>query len=120
MAEVEYISMGSCFAQLLWMKATLRDFGIEFDEVPLLCDNEIAVKIATNPVQHSWTKHIDIRHHFIRDHINKGDIKIDGIGTDDQLAYIFNKPLDVKILQVEKWVQYDWLLQHDMNPSQHL
>jgi hypothetical protein len=52
------------------------------------------MKIATNPVQHSRTKHIDIHHHFLRDHVNKGDIKIDGIGTDDQLADIFTKTLD--------------------------
>ena len=53
-----------------------------------MCDNENAVKIATNPVQHSRTKYIDICHYFLRDHVNKGDIKIDGIGTDDQLADI--------------------------------
>ena len=52
------------------------------------------VKIATNPVQHPRTKYIDIRHHFISDHINKGDIKIDDIGTNDPLADIFTKPLD--------------------------
>src|SRR6185437_13421010 len=63
-AEVEYISAGSCCAQLLWMKQTLLDFNVKFDEILLLCDNESAVKIATNPVQHSRTKHIDIRHHF--------------------------------------------------------
>ena len=56
---------------------------MKFDEILLLCDNESAVKIATNPVQHSRTNHIDIRHHFLRDHVNKGDIKIDGIGTDE-------------------------------------
>ena len=51
------------------------------------------MKITTNPVQYSRTKHIDISHHFLRDHVNKGDIKIDGIGTDDKLADIFTKPL---------------------------
>ena len=51
-AEAEYISAGSCCAQLLWMKQTLLDFGVKFDEILLLCDNESAVKIATNPVQH--------------------------------------------------------------------
>jgi hypothetical protein len=49
-----------------------------------------------NPVQHSRTKHIDIRHHFIRDHQQKGDISIESIGTEDQLADIFTKPLDEK------------------------
>ena len=76
------------------MKQTLLDFGVKFDDILLLCDNESAVKIATNLVQHSRTKHIDIGHHFLRNHVNKGDIKIDGIGTDDQLDDIFTKPLD--------------------------
>jgi hypothetical protein len=51
------------------------------------------MKIATNPVEHPRTKHIDIQHHFLRDHENKGDIKIDGIGTNDQLADIFTKAI---------------------------
>jgi hypothetical protein len=67
---------------------------VKFKEIPLLCDNESAIKIANNPVQHSRTKHIDIRHHFLRDHVSKGDIKIDEVSTDDQLADIFTKPLD--------------------------
>jgi hypothetical protein len=50
------------------MKATLKDFGINFKNVPLLCDNESAMKLPNNPVQHQRTKHIDVRHHFIRDH----------------------------------------------------
>ena len=90
-AEAEYISAGSCCAQLLWMKQTLLDFGVKFNEILLLCDNESAMKSASNPVQHSRTKHIYIRHHFLRDHVNKGDIKIDGIDMDDQLADIFIK-----------------------------
>jgi hypothetical protein len=49
------------------MKQTLLDYGISYKNVPLMCDNESAVKLATNPVQHSRTKHIDIRHHFLRD-----------------------------------------------------
>jgi phosphoribosyl-AMP cyclohydrolase len=67
-AKAEYISTCSCCAQLLWMKTTLSDFRIKFKQVPLLCDNESAVKLTNNPVQHSRTKHIDVRHHFIRDH----------------------------------------------------
>jgi hypothetical protein len=92
--EAEYISADNYYAQSLWMKQTLLDYGISFKNIPLLCDNESAVKLATNPVQHSRTKHIDIRHHFLRDHVGKGDISIYSIGTDDQLADIFTKPLD--------------------------
>jgi hypothetical protein len=55
-AEAEYISASSCCAQLLWIKATLNDFGIKFKQVPLLCDNESVVKLTNNPVQHSRTK----------------------------------------------------------------
>jgi hypothetical protein len=93
-AEAEYISAGSCCAQLLWMKQTLLDYGVKFNEIPLLFDNESAIKIANNPVQRSRTKHIDIRHHFLRDHVIKRDIKIDGVSTNDQLPDIFTKPLD--------------------------
>ena len=94
--KAEYILVGSCCAQLLWMKATLNDFGIKFKQVPLLCDNESVVKLTNNPVQHSRMKHIDVHHHFIRDHQQKGDICIESVGTEDQLADIFIKPLDEK------------------------
>jgi hypothetical protein len=94
-AEAEYIAIGNC-AQILWIKATLKDFGIKFRKVPLLCDNESVMKLTNNLVQHQRTKHIDIRHHFIRDHQQKGDICIENVDTEDQLADIFTKPLDEK------------------------
>jgi hypothetical protein len=93
-AEAEYIAVGACCAQLLWMKQTLRDFGCEFNKIPLLCDNESAIKLVNNPVQHSRTKHIDIRHHFLRDHEAKGDIELFHVSAEKQLADIFTKPLD--------------------------
>ena len=70
------------------------DYGVKCEKVPLLCDNESAIKIADNPVQHSRTKHIDIRHHFLRDHVAREDIEIFHVGTEKQLADIFTKPLD--------------------------
>jgi cystathionine beta-lyase family protein involved in aluminum resistance len=78
------------------MKSTLKDYGLNFKNVPLLCDNESAIKMIQNPVQHRRTKHIDIRHHFIRDHQQKRDIAIESIGIDDQLVNILTKPLDEK------------------------
>jgi hypothetical protein len=66
------------------------------NHISLLCDNEGAIKIAYNPCEHSRTKHIDIWHHFLRDHGINGDIIISHIGTNDQLADIFIKPLDEK------------------------
>ena len=95
-AEAEYISAVSCCAQVLWMKATLSNFGIKFKQVPLLCDNESAMKLTNNPVQHARIKHIDVRHHFIRHHQQKGDISIESVSTEGQLADIFTKPLDEK------------------------
>jgi hypothetical protein len=64
-----------------------------------LCDNESAIKIAYNPCEYSRTKHIDIQHKFLRDHTIKEDIVISHVGTNDQLADIFTKPLDEKRLR---------------------
>jgi hypothetical protein len=96
-AEAEYISTGACCAQILYMKQSLLDYGVVLDRVPLLCDNESAVKIANKPVQHSRTKHIGIRHHFLRDHVAKGDIVVCGVRSEEQLEDIFTKPLDENI-----------------------
>jgi uncharacterized beta-barrel protein YwiB (DUF1934 family) len=81
------------FQDLKFWDAT-RDYGYKLTKVPLLCDNESAIKMADNPVEHSRTKHIVIRYHFLRDHQQKGDIEISYINTKDQLADIFTKPLD--------------------------
>jgi hypothetical protein len=66
------------------------------NQVPLLCDNESVIKIAYNPCEHYTTKHINIRHHFLRDHDIKGDIIISHVRINEQLADIFTKPLDEK------------------------
>jgi hypothetical protein len=95
-AEAEYVAAGQCCAQLLWMRQTLRDFGYNLSKIPLLCGNESAIRMADNPVEHSRTKHIDIRHHFLRDHQQKGDVEVYHISTKNQLADIFTKPLDEK------------------------
>ena len=93
-AEVEYIASASCATQLLWMRQILKDYSISYRHVPHLCDNESAINIAENPKDHTRTKHIDIRYHFLRDHVEKGDLHIDHVGIDLQLADIFTKPLD--------------------------
>jgi hypothetical protein len=78
------------------MRPTLRDYGYNLSKVPLLCDNESAIHMVDNPVEHSHTKHMDIRYHFLRDHQQKRDIKISYVSTHNQLADIFTKPLDEK------------------------
>ena len=77
-------------------EANSQGLWINLKQVPLFCDNESAIKIANNPVQHSKTKHIEIRHHFLRDHVMKKDIDIIHVNTEEQLADIFTKPLDEK------------------------
>jgi hypothetical protein len=74
----------------------LWDFGYNLSKVPLLCDNESAIRMADNPVEHSHTKHIDIWHHFLRDHQQNGDIEVYHVSTENQLADIFTKSLDEK------------------------
>jgi hypothetical protein len=96
MTEAEYVTAGSCCAQLLWMRQTLKDYSYTMNHIPLLCDNESAIKIAYNPCEHFRTKHIDIRHHFLRDYAIKGDIVISHVGINEQLADIFTNPLDEK------------------------
>jgi hypothetical protein len=78
------------------MRQTLRDFGFNLSQVPLLCDNESAIRLMDNPVEHGHTKKIEIRYNFLRDHQQKGDIDVCHISTNHQLADIFSKPLDEK------------------------
>jgi hypothetical protein len=73
---------------------TKRDFGVMFERVLLMCDNTSAISVAKNPVLHKKMRHVERRHHFLRDHVEKGDIEIRYIDTERQLADIFTKPLD--------------------------
>jgi hypothetical protein len=70
--KTEYIAAGHCCAQLLWMGQTPKDFGFNLSKVPLLCDNESAIRMVENTVEHSRTKYIDIRHHFFERPVTKG------------------------------------------------
>ncbi|GAV72607.1 hypothetical protein CFOL_v3_16095 [Cephalotus follicularis] len=92
--EAEYVAVGSCCAKVLWLKQQLCDFGISISNVCIKCDNTSAINLSRNPVQHSKSKHIEIRHHFLRDHVEKGDIFLEYIDTLNQVADIFTKPLD--------------------------
>jgi hypothetical protein len=72
----------------------MRDFGVRFGRVPLMCDNTSAISVAKNPVFPKKMRHVKRRHHFLRDHVEKGDIEMRYIDTKRQLADIFTKPLD--------------------------
>ncbi|GJQ95879.1 retrovirus-related pol polyprotein from transposon TNT 1-94 [Tanacetum coccineum] len=93
-AEPEYLAAAGCCVNILWVKSQLTDYDIIYEKVPIFCDNTSAIAISNNPFLHSRTKHIDIRYHFIRDLILKGDIELYFIPTQYQLADIFTKPLD--------------------------
>ncbi|KAJ9561219.1 hypothetical protein OSB04_006379 [Centaurea solstitialis] len=90
-AEEEYVAAACCCSQVLWMKTQLADFGYTMQRIPIY-----AIQITANPVQHSRTKHIDIRYHFIKDHVEKGNIELYFVESDLQLADLFTKPFDEK------------------------
>ncbi|GJY73112.1 retrovirus-related pol polyprotein from transposon TNT 1-94 [Tanacetum coccineum] len=92
-AESEYVAVSGCCAQVLWMRTQLTDYGFFFDKVPIYCDSKSAIAISCNPVQHTRTKHIDVRYHFIKDHVEKGTIELYFVGTEFQLADLFTKSL---------------------------
>jgi hypothetical protein len=72
----------------------MRDFGVIFERVLLMCDNTSANSVAKNLVFHKKIRHIKRRHNFLRDHVEKGDIEMRYIDTERPLADIFTKPLD--------------------------
>ncbi|GKD41536.1 retrovirus-related pol polyprotein from transposon TNT 1-94, partial [Tanacetum coccineum] len=91
--EAEYVSAGKACQQALWMKQALIDYDVRLNDVPIMCDNKGAIDLSKNPVQHSRTKHIEIRHHFLCDNVQKGHISIEKVPSIDNIADILNKPL---------------------------
>ncbi|GJW72822.1 retrovirus-related pol polyprotein from transposon TNT 1-94 [Tanacetum coccineum] len=91
--EAEYVSAGKACQQALWMKQALIDYDVRLDDVPIMCDNKGAIDLSKNPVQHSRTKHIEIRHHFLCDNVQKGHISIEKVSSVDNIADILTKPL---------------------------
>ncbi|GJV88095.1 retrovirus-related pol polyprotein from transposon TNT 1-94 [Tanacetum coccineum] len=91
--EAEYVSAGKACQQALWMKQSLIDYDVRLDDVPIMCDNKGAIDLSKNPVQHSRTKHIKIRHHFLHDNVQKGHILIKKVSSVDNIADILTKPL---------------------------
>ncbi|GJS03978.1 retrovirus-related pol polyprotein from transposon TNT 1-94 [Tanacetum coccineum] len=91
--EAEYIAMSRCFVQILWMRSQLKDYGFAFNNTSLYCDNRSAIVLCCNNFQHSRLKHIDIRHHFIREQVKNGVVELYFMTTDYQLEDIFTKEL---------------------------
>ncbi|GJR95763.1 retrovirus-related pol polyprotein from transposon TNT 1-94 [Tanacetum coccineum] len=91
--EAEYVSAENACQQALWMKQALVDYGIRLDDITIMYDNKGAIDLSKNPIQHSRTKHIEIRHHFFRDNVQKGNISIEKVSSEDNIADILTKLL---------------------------
>ncbi|GKC58730.1 hypothetical protein Tco_1086328, partial [Tanacetum coccineum] len=91
--EAEYVSLSACCAQVIWMRSQLLDYGYKYSQIPMYCDSKSAIAILCNPVHHSKIKHIDIRCHFIKEHVEKGIVEIYFVGTEYQLTDLFTKAL---------------------------
>nr|GEV51299.1 Gag-Pol polyprotein [Tanacetum cinerariifolium] len=91
--EAEYIALSGCCAQILWMRSQLINYGLAFNKIPLYCDNKSAIALCCNNVQHSRSKHIDIRYHFIKEQVENGVVELYFVKTEYQLVDIFTKAL---------------------------
>ncbi|GKC93327.1 retrovirus-related pol polyprotein from transposon TNT 1-94 [Tanacetum coccineum] len=91
--KAEYVSLSACCAQVIWIRTQLLDYGFRYNKIPMCCDSHSAIAISCNPVQNSCTKHINIRYHFIKEHVERGTIELYFVGTEYQLADLFIKAL---------------------------
>ncbi|GKA09590.1 hypothetical protein Tco_0688921 [Tanacetum coccineum] len=92
-AEAEYVSLFACCAQFIWIRTQVLDYGFRYTKISIYCDSQSAITISCNPVQHSCTKNINIRYHFIKEHVEKGTIELYFVGTEYQIANLFTKAL---------------------------
>ncbi|KAJ9539123.1 LOW QUALITY PROTEIN: hypothetical protein OSB04_031856 [Centaurea solstitialis] len=123
-AEAEYVAAASCCSQVLWMKTQLLVYGYKLKRVPIYCDSESAIAITSNPVQHSKTKHIDIRYHFIKDNVEK-DYPFEGEFLKGRVQISFNayiserrttfRYLGLLKLRVQSLLKLheDWMIRED-------
>ncbi|GJW11139.1 integrase, catalytic region, zinc finger, CCHC-type containing protein [Tanacetum coccineum] len=91
--EAEYIALSGCCAQVLWMRSQLTDYGLGFNKIPMYCNNKSVIVLCCNNVQHSRSKHIDIRFHFIKEQVENRVVELYFVNTEYQLVDIFTKAL---------------------------
>ncbi|GJU93539.1 retrovirus-related pol polyprotein from transposon TNT 1-94 [Tanacetum coccineum] len=92
-AEAEYVALSASCAQVMWMRTQLKDYGFDYNKIPLYYDSQSAISISCNPVQHSRTKHINVRYHFIKEQVERGIVELYFVRTEYQLANLFTKSL---------------------------
>ncbi|GJW08044.1 retrovirus-related pol polyprotein from transposon TNT 1-94 [Tanacetum coccineum] len=91
--KAKYIALSGCYAQILCMRSQLINYRLKFNKIPLYCDNKSAIALCCNNVQHSRSKHIDVRYHFIKEQVENGVVELYFVRTEYQLADIFTKAL---------------------------
>ncbi|GJT43058.1 retrovirus-related pol polyprotein from transposon TNT 1-94 [Tanacetum coccineum] len=99
-SEAEYVSLSACYAQVIWMRTQLLDYGFCYNKILIYCDSKSAMAISCNPVQHSRTEHSNIRYHFIKEHVEKGTIELYFVGTEYNLLIFLQKPFQRKGLSI--------------------
>ncbi|GJT81372.1 retrovirus-related pol polyprotein from transposon TNT 1-94 [Tanacetum coccineum] len=92
-AKAECVALSASCAQVIWTMTQLQDYGFNYNKIPLYCDSQSAIAISCNLVQHSHTKHIHTRYHFIKEHVENGIIELYFVRTEYQLADMFTKAL---------------------------
>jgi hypothetical protein len=93
-AKVEYIAACSTSCEAIWLRKLLTSlFDLEMEAIVILCDNQSCIKMTENPVFHDMSKHIEIWYHYIRDMVQRGAIKLQYVGTDENVADVLTKPL---------------------------
>nr|GFB97172.1 retrovirus-related Pol polyprotein from transposon TNT 1-94 [Tanacetum cinerariifolium] len=92
-AEAKYVALSARCAQVMWMRTQLQDYGFSYNKIPLYCGSQSTIAISCNPVQHSRTKHIHTRYHFIKEHVENNIIELYFVRTEYQLADMFTKVL---------------------------
>nr|GEV42810.1 copia protein [Tanacetum cinerariifolium] len=107
--EAEYVSAEKACQQALWMKQPLIDYDVRLDDVPIMCDNKGAIDLSKNPMQHSRTKHIEIRHDFLRDNVQKGHISIEKVPLFKHVVSVFPK------LAIDNYLSFDHVM-HPLTP----
>ncbi|GKE52146.1 hypothetical protein Tco_1487302 [Tanacetum coccineum] len=92
-AEAEYVALSTSCAQVLWMRTQQADYGFHFNKIPMHCDSKSTIAISCNPIQHSSTKHIVVRYHLIKEHVENGMVELYFVRTKYQLADMFTKDI---------------------------
>lgn len=102
-AELEYVVVALCFAQMLWIKQQLEDYDVIIEQISIFCDSASAINMEKNPVHQKKIKPVNVRHHFIIDNVEKGQISMEFCKNEEQIVDIFTKILSMIILKEIVW-----------------